>query len=268
MSRAWRTVLAGAVALTAGVRSAPAHDTWLLPDLFDTPPGSRIALELTSGMAYPEPETAIQPDRIGRAVLRLAGKTVDIPERASAAKALRLAIALDDPGIATLAVDLEPRTIELTREQVPEYLEEIGSPPAVVEAWNRMPEPKRWRESYVKHAKTFVRVGEPAADDSWAQALGLALEIVPEKDPTGLHAGDSLPVRVLKGGEPFAGFTVELVAAGASADARQTTDTAGRATFRLPRAGRWLLRGTDVRATSRPDADWESDFTTLTLEVR
>lgn len=41
-----------------------------------------------------------------------------------------------------------------------------------------------------------------------------------------------------------------------------------RVVFRLNRAGRWLLRGTDVRKAVRSDADWESDFATLTLEVK
>ncbi|MGH9315792.1 MAG: hypothetical protein ACRD1P_01600 [Thermoanaerobaculia bacterium] len=39
-------------------------------------------------------------------------------------------------------------------------------------------------------------------------------------------------------------------------------------TFRLDRVGWWLLRGTDLRRSGSPSAEWESHFTTLTLEVR
>jgi hypothetical protein len=35
----------------------------------------------------------------------------------------------------------------------------------------------------------------------------------------------------------------------------------------LDKAGRWLLRGTDLRESTKKDIDWESDFTTLTIEV-
>lgn len=44
--------------------------------------------------------------------------------------------------------------------------------------------------------------------------------------------------------------------------------SAGRVVFRFDKAGKWLLRGTDVRKSTRTDADWESDFATLTLEVK
>lgn len=46
------------------------------------------------------------------------------------------------------------------------------------------------------------------------------------------------------------------------------TDSAGRVAFRLNKPGRWLLRGTDLRKSTKSDVDWESDFTTLTLEVK
>jgi uncharacterized GH25 family protein len=48
----------------------------------------------------------------------------------------------------------------------------------------------------VKLAKTFVRVGQPTADQSWREPVGLALEIVPLADPTTLLVGSELSVRV------------------------------------------------------------------------
>jgi Domain of unknown function (DUF4198) len=64
--------------------------------------------------------------------------------------------------------------------------------------WDSIPKPKQWRESYIKHATSFVRVGAPRGDSSWASPLGLGLEIDPERDPTVLVEGDALPVRVLR----------------------------------------------------------------------
>lgn len=72
----------------------------------------------------------------------------------------------------------------------------------------------------------------------------------------------------MKGGQPVAGFAIELLLQGKHDGTRQTTDAAGCATFRVARPGLWLLRGTEVRRSSRADADWESDFTTLTVVVR
>ena len=34
----------------------------------------------------------------------------------------------------------------------------------------------------------------------------------------------------------------------------------------MARAGKWLLRGTELRSSNKPGTDWESDFTTLLFE--
>ena len=135
--------------------------------------------------------------------------------------------------------------------------------------WAAVPEPRRWRELYVKNTKTFVRVGEPPAGDrAWAEPLGLRLEIMPERDPTALRVGDDLPVRVLHGGKPFARFTVAFVAAGEKKEHLTITDAEGRAHAVLDTAGAWLVHGTDLRPVMRKDLEWESDFTTMVVEAK
>jgi uncharacterized GH25 family protein len=247
---------------------ALAHDTWLLARSGAVAPGAAVTLDLTSGMAFPANESAIKSERIARAAVRLAGETSDLKDRSAAAKSLQFTARLAKPGVATLWVELAPKSIDLTAEQVKEYLDEIGASEALRRQWTEMPEPRRWRELYSKHAKAYVRVGEPAGDRSWAEPAGMGLEIVPEKDPTALRPGDELPVRVLRNGQPYANFAVGLVGPGNAHGVLKTTDGEGRATFVIPRAGRWLLRATDVRRSTKPEADWESDFTTLTFEVR
>ena len=247
--------------------AARAHDTWLLPAKFRAAPGGKVELALTSGMAYPASETAIDPARVERSGLRLAGKTTELTLGEKGKDALALTATTASAGVATLFVELHPRTLDLTPEEVDEYLAEIGAAPSVRERYLAMPTPRRWRETYTKHAKTFVRVGEPDADRSWTEPLGLAFELVPESDPTALQPGGQLAVRLLRGGKPAAGMAIGLVREGSPDGVLRTTDESGRATFSLPTAGRWLLRATDLRPSDSKDVDWLSDFTTLTFEV-
>ena len=149
-----------------------------------------------------------------------------------------------------------------------EYLDEISAPESLRKQWNEMKEPKRWRESYTKHPKTFVRVGDPKSDESWKEPVGMFLEIVPEDDPTALRLGDEVTVRVLKDGKPFGDFALNAVGAGEMKGETQKTDAQGRVVFRMNTAGRWLLRGTDIRKSDKPNTDFESDFATLTIEVK
>ena len=265
--RQWKRSLVLAFAATLASAAALAHDTWLLPAAFRAAAGGHIELALTSGMAYPANESAIDAARIESSGLRLAGKTEALTPREGGKDALRIEGVLPADGIATLWVELRPRTLDLTPEQVEEYLAEIGAPAAVRERWMAAPPPRRWRETYVKHAKSFVRVGEPRDDRSWERPVGLGFELVPESDPTILKPGQELGVRLLRGGRLAAGIAIGLVREGSPDAVLRTTDDAGRATFALPGAGRWLLRATELRAADGKEIDWESDFTTLTFEV-
>lgn len=248
-------------------RSARAHDTWLIPDQFGLAPKSTVTLDMTSGMEFPKLDVAPKPERVQSAQCRLAGKKFDITDKSAAPNSLQFKAELADVGIATFWVKLPPRSLELKPDQVKEYLDEVDAPEALRRQWAEMKE-QRWRESYTKHPKTFARVGEPQSDRSWAEPAGMFLEIVPEKDPTALKAGDDFPVRVLKDGQPFADFSLNAVGAGEPKGESRKTDSDGRVSFRLNKDGRWLLRGTDIRKSNQPDTDWESDFTTLTVEAK
>lgn len=256
----WLSVLISAPAL--------AHDTWLIPDRFAVPQESLVQLNLTSGMSFPALGTSIKPDRVDHAGCRLSGQQFDIAELAPEAKSLRLHARMPESGIATCWVALKPRSIELTPKQVQEYLHEIGAADSVRQQWNKASQPKRWRENYTKEAKTLLSVGATRPDSSWAEPVGLSLEIVPERDPTSLHAGDTLPVRVLKEGKPLAEFPLGIVHEGKSRGLIRKTDSQGRVTFLLGRAGHWLLRGTELRSASQADGEWESTFTTMTINVK
>jgi uncharacterized GH25 family protein len=60
----------------------------------------------------------------------------------------------------------------------------------------------------LKFAKGLVLDAQDAA--LWKRTLGHLLEIVPQKNPATLAAGEALPVRVLLGGQPLAGAGVEV----------------------------------------------------------
>jgi uncharacterized GH25 family protein len=253
--------VAGLLFLAAG--TAFAHDTWLIPAHFAVPPGATVRLELTSAMRFPEAESAVAADRLAATGARLGGRTLPLVVKGEAAKALELTTKPSAAGIETLWVESRPRTLSLGPAEVEEYLDEIGAPASVRARWKSS---GRWRETYRKLAKTFVRVGEPGTDRSWADPVGVDLEIVPEEDPTAVRAGSPLPIRVLRQGQALPGFSVAAARAGRSS--MRTTDANGRASFMLDEAGPWLIKGTLLEESRAADTDWESLFTTLTVSVR
>lgn len=264
-SRTKRAIL-GMTVLLCSVRTVTGHDTWILAHQPRVGPGEPISLDLTSGMAFPENEAAVDPDRLARGSARLGEVVVDLSRDGSRKKALRLTARFPSPGIAMVWAESKPRSLELTPAQVREYLAEIGAWESVGLRWEAEGS-GRWRESYTKHTKTYVLVGHPDQDASWTRPAGMELEIVPEKDPTRLLAGEELPVRLLRRGEPVPDLAVGLVAAGAKSGALLRSDSEGRVRLRFGTAGWWLIRATALDHSSKPDLDWETHFTTLTVFV-
>src|SRR6185295_3876162 len=198
-------------------------------------------------------DTSIKPERIDRAQCRLAEDTFALTDISPAPKSLRFQALLAKVGVATCWVELKPRALELTPKQVEEYLDEIGAPAAVRKEWANTKEPRRWRELYTKHAKTFVSVGALIEDLAWSEPVGMSLEIVPESDPARLRHGKDLRVRVLENGEPLPNFPLGLVREGRRHGQIRTTDSLGRVRFGGVRSGRYLLRGTKLRKSTQPE---------------
>ena len=268
MSRTTNQTLLALVVGTLLATDGSPHDTWLLPRAAAPSPSRVVTVDLTSGMNFPQPEIPVQPDRLVKAKMRLRGKVTDVTDFQLAERSLLLRATATESGLAAIWVQSKLRSIELKPDEVLEYLDEIGASADVRKAWREAPEPKRWRESYSKGAKVYIRSGPDDEQKAWAEPVGLPLEILPETDPTRLRVGSELSVRVLRNGATAKGFSLGLVGEGETSATAYVTDEQGRARLRLPRAGRWLVRGTDLRRSSATDTDWESCFTTLTLEVQ
>ena len=257
--------VAGACLFVAS--SALAHDTWIISDQMRVAPKITVTLDLTSAVEFPKLEVAPKPENVPNASVRLAGRTSEITEKSPAPQSLQFKTQLAEPGIAAIWIKLPSRAVDLKPEQVKMFNDEVNAPAELQKEYDDMPEPKRWRGTSTKHPKTFVRVGDPKNDTSWKEPVGLFLEIIPEKDPTALSAGDEFPVRVMRDGAPFAGFALHAVTAGDKEGQAQKTDANGRATFQLNKAGRWMVKGVEARKSTQSDLNFEAKSTTLTVEV-
>lgn len=120
------------------------------------------------------------------------------------------------------------------------------------------------KEIYSRCAKSLLRVGEGSS--GYDRALGLELELVPEKDPYSLKPGEALPVRLLYRGEPLDGALVVAMASPGSRVAARTSG--GRASLVLDRPGLWLVKAVHmVPAPEGSGAEWESLWASLTFDL-
>lgn len=246
---------------------ARAHDTWLLAE-----PGSHLGtsgaqtLALTSGMEFPLADYAVKPERIAAKGCRLSDGPCSLTIGKRGAHALTLFAAIPATSAAVVWVDLAPKTLSLDEAKVREYFAEIDASPEIRAEWEAKTKPRRWRETYVKHAKSLTG-SNASADTAWSTSVGSALEIVPDAQAT-LTVDRDAEFRVLVQGQPLADFPIGVVSGRPARAQFLHTDTQGRVHVHIDQKGEWLLRVTRLVPSTRPAVDWTSDFATLTFIVR
>ena len=154
-------------------------------------------------------------------------------------------------------------TEEMRAASFEKYLSEEGLGHIVDARKQRGESDKAGKERYTMYAKAILLAGAPS--DGYKTAVGLPLEIVPEKDPYRLQAGEALPVRVLLRGAPAPNLEVKATSATEKTVVVGRTDAQGRLTVPVTK-GQWRLHTIHMERASG-DVDWESLWTTLTFEV-
>jgi uncharacterized GH25 family protein len=264
--RRWRALAgAGLLALLPG--AALAGETWLVPLHEDAAAHELVRFDLSTGSSFPRADRAVAADRIEHARIRVGSRQTRLSGRSQRKNALRLAATVDRAGVAAAWVVLRERTVRRGPGELSEYLARIGEADG---EWKTVADspPEAWREIEQQSFETFVRVGSPgAADRSWADPVGMPLEIVPERDPTLLTAGDVLPVRVFFERGALGNIAVCALAAGGGKSRIVRTGPDGRVRIVLDSPGAWLLTATRLEAGSAPGAPAKSAAVSLYLVV-
>jgi uncharacterized GH25 family protein len=256
----------------AAAAAAPAHDLWMQPAAFWIPTGGSVPVTILIGHGKDRENWGVRSDRI--ILLRSMGPdgrvTNLMPLIPPNTAVPTLALTFAKPGTHLVAMQSNHSQSELPGVRFDEFLKEEGLTPAILHRQRTSAKQKPGREVYSRRTKTLVQVGKlDLRDGSPAtKRLGLNLEIVPERDPYRLAAGQDLPVRVFFEGRPLGGALVKLTNLDADSKpvAMKVTDGAGRARFDVPRKGKWLLNVVWIKRVSGvPNADYQTTFSSLTF---
>ena len=263
-------VVCSFVILVGMASSGAAHETWLQPISFFVDRPAPQTVHMTSGMGehYSTAETPIAAARVARSGVWFSGAKLSLTQPTTLEHALALTWTPTKAGVGAVYVELAAKVLNLPDSLIDEYFDEIGASPELRKQWTDTPSPKQWRESYAKHAKTYVRVGDSTSAFSWRGDTHMELEIVPEADPTRLAAGDTLPLAVRYKGQRMPRFTIAAFREGTPAPQFIRTDAAGHARLPVGPPGSILLAGVHLRRVHETSLEWRSDFTTMTFRVR
>lgn len=259
-----------AFAVLAG--SLAAHDLFLKLTTYFLPPNTAVQALLLNG-TFTRSENSVTRDRI--ADLTLAGgtgrSTLDTTSVLPRGDSTRVQFRTGTDGTYVLGLSTRPREIALTGEQFNGYLKEEGIDDVLAERTRTATLGVAAKERYAKHVKAIFQVGDTRTDQ-YATVLGYGAEIVPLENPYALKPGATLRVRCFVKGQSVPGLTV--LAGGTSGEgrpipeSRSRTDSGGMATIQLSTAGRWYVKFISMKPSSEPGITHESQWATLTFQVR
>ena len=100
--------------------------------------------------------------------------------------------------------------------------------------------------------------------------LGLPIELVAERNPYALRAGQKLPLRLTFENRPLQGaLVVAINRRNPSEKLSARSDNEGRVRFQLRQSGMWLVKAVHmVPAPAGSNAEWASFWASLTFELR
>lgn len=256
-----RAVVAPGLMTLVFATVALGHDYWLAPEPPSAAVGREVVVRLFRGEApKADDERPFEAERIeGFSLLRGEAKQ----DLKAVGKEGSVPVARFTPrgeGGHLLAMERRPATINLEAEKFTAYLKAEGLD-AVIARREELGESRATgRERYRRYLKALVQVGD-RRDMSYRRELGQRLEIVLLADPATLRPGDSLSVKLLFDAKPLAGARVFAHPLKGEDDRAQsaTTDRDGIASFRLDKAGPWLVRLVHMRrAKAGDEVEWES----------
>ena len=260
-----RTLASAAAVLGILTSAAFAHDTWIISDPAVVPSGRMLFVRMSNGEKFPTAESAPAAERIAHAQWRIGNERGTITDFKQDEKELVAGGRVTTDGIAVVAVEFNPKELQLTAEQVSEYLEEIAAPASVRRAYEEDGVAAGWHETFTKHAKTYVRVGSGGDASGALGPVGFSIDFLPDSDPTALKVGDTLAMKVIRGGDELESSPVFVVCGDTGETTMPRTNKAGMMLVKITSPGWWMVRTTQLRRQSA--GKWESDFTTMTFHV-
>jgi uncharacterized GH25 family protein len=251
-----------ACALVAG--PVGAHESWVEPATFRIEQGGRLPVRVCVADGFEGWSLARDPWRIADFVA--VGQGAETPVVGLDGSDPAGVVRLTETGDYVIAYRSHPTPLQVLPSEFYAFLREKGLEGVLRARGGGGATGGTVRETYARHSKALVRVGDAPARPLDRQ-VGLALELLAE--PGRPDDPDAWTFRLLHRGRPLAGALVVATHLGTADDeleARSGDD--GRTRFVLRGPGVWRVASVHmIAAPARSGADWQSLWASLTFEL-
>lgn len=261
---------------------ATAHQTFLISDLYAMRPGTDNFLILRNGTYHDSGYSITR--KMSRDISIVMGGNRREPGEGEVQdvdsnptyKSTYIKVVADTEGTGLAGVAAHPDYIALPAEIFANYLKHDGIADTL-EDFSKNSTLTTVRERYTKHAKALFQVGKKPSDD-YKRALGYKVEVFVDRNPAEVKVGEEMPFHVLYEGKPLANQLVYVGRAKHPHNPKATvpenavyalrTDGQGRAKFAVTAKDKWYIELINMQKVDEEDVDYESNWSTITFEVR
>ena len=260
--------------LVAG--SAQAHELFLKPDNYFLKPQSKEVLKLVNG-TFDKNLAIVARARMQDVSIAADDKVLHPPvtDWHDADAASYLTFTTGKAGTHVAGVSTRPGVRALPAADFRAFLKTYGALDGLA-SFESESKLSAVRQRSAKHVKAVIQVGNIYSTD-YSRNLGYPLEIVPQNNPYELKLGESLRFQVLHHGQPVANHLVYVNHAGFNEDddaerrvnaQKLRTDKNGLANVRISKKSAWYIALIHVHPVKDADADYETNWATLTFEMK
>ena len=259
--------LGGLVMAALALSCAPllAHDMWIEPTTFSPESGEIVGVRLRVGQDLLGDPLARDSALVNQFVVEDATGRKPVIGRDGTDPAGFLRVAT--PGLLVIGYRSNPSAIELAPEKFNQYVKEEGLDAVAALRARRNETGAKAHEVFSRCAKSLVLSGLPSQAQG-DRVLGFTLELIAERNPYAIRAGEELPVRLMYENRPLAGaLVVAMNRLNPSEKLSARTDGDGRVRFQLRPGGMWLVKAVHmIPAPAGTNAEWASFWASLTFE--
>ncbi len=266
MTPAFRTLSLVISAFVVIPRPAPAHHFWIQASDFTPELAEQVDLELRVGPHFPGETFPRSPSHL------LQFEVIDdISTNTVSGSTFRSPAGRFIPttgGLKIVRYDRQPSHVTLDPPTFAKYLDEEGLDHVAEIRRERSIENLPVKERFVRCAKALL-MPEGSIASGHDRTVGQTLEIVLISDVSELKPGGAIEVRLLLLGEPAPDHLIRSFIPSRTDETDDVrTDQDGRAQLNVPTTDLWMIGAVHIEEVpDDPEADWESHWATLTVEV-
>ena len=267
-------LLTASMLLASG--SAQAHELFLKPDNYFLKPQSKELLKLVNG-TFDKNLAIVARARMQDVSIAADDKVFHPPatDWHDADAASHLTFTTGKAGTPVAGVSTRPGVRTLPAADFRAFMKLYGALDGLA-SFDSESKLAAVRQRSAKHVKAVFQVGNTYSTD-YSRRLGYPLEIVPQNNPFELKLNEALRFQVLHNGQPVANHLVYVNHAGFNEDddaerrvnaQKLRTDKNGMASVKISKKSAWYIALIHVHPVKDADADYDTNWATLTFEMK